>query len=127
MLENEINLIADKLGMTINQVYQMNLQYQHYVVIQNITTLIVCIMTFTIFMVIGYYKYKTDSRNSNVNKVNMIGDWLLLFGLLGGVIVTIATGVLTFVIFNLVILPMQYPEYTAMLQTMHQIIPGCGC
>lgn len=127
MLENEINLIADKLGMTILQVYQMNLQYQHYVVIQNIATLIVCILTFTIFMVIGYYKYKTDSRNQNIIMVNTVGDWLLLFGLLGGTLATIVLGFSTFAIFNLIILPMQYPEYTAMLQTMHQIIPGCGC
>lgn len=75
MLENEINLIADKLGMTINQVYQMNLQYQHYVVIQNIATLIVCIMTFAIFMVIGYYKSKQHPI--------YVEEWLLLFGLLG--------------------------------------------
>ncbi len=123
MIESEINLIADKLGMTITQVYRMNVEYQHFVAIQNVMMIITCILTFAIFMIIGYYKFKTDTHDLGY-------EWLLFFGLVGGVFATVATGFLTFVIFNSVILPMQYPEYTAMTQTMHQIqsfIPSCEC
>ncbi len=113
MLENEINLLADKLGMTVSQIYQMNLQYQQFVVIQNTMMVIVGIMTFAIFMVICYYMSKTHPIYAE--------EWIVIFGLMMGTITSLTLSMLTLTVFNSIILPMQYPEYAAMVQTMNQI------
>jgi len=114
MLENEINLIADKLGMTVSQVYQMNLYYQQFIVLQTECILITTILTFAIFMAIGYIKYKNSYKYNSI-------EWVLIFGLMGGFVAAIVMGFFVFTLFQMIILPSQYPEYTAMIQTINQI------
>lgn len=120
MIENEINLIADKLGMTISQVYQMNLEYQQFVAFRNTVVIGTMIVFFILWMTGVYLMARRD--------VWMFDETLVAMGMFG-VVATVIVSILAYAICDGIILPMQYPEYTAMLQTMIQIktfIPG-GC
>ena len=85
MLESEINLIADKIGMSITQLYEMNLQYQQFVVMQNTVSLIAGIVTFLAVLCYAIHAYKP--------KTNMYEDPMfafittLMFGALGAFMV----------------------------------------
>lgn len=115
MIENEINILADKLGMTISQVYQMNLEYQQFIVFRNTVVIGTTIVFFILWMVGAYLMARKD--------VWIFDDTMF------GVVATVIVAILAYAICEGILLPMQYPEYAAMLQTMIQIktfIP-CGC
>lgn len=115
MLESEINLIADKIGMSITQLYEMNLHYQQFVVMQNTVSLIAGIVTFLAILCYAIHAYKP--------KTNMYEDpqFVFVITLIVGALIAFFVSVLMYIIMQGVVLPMQYPEYTAMIQTVKQI------
>jgi len=115
MIENEITLIADKLGMTISQIYQINLEYQQYVAFRNTVVIINMLIFFTVWMIWVYFTARKNAwMFDNIIDVIKVGTvWILLVS----VIVTI----IVCAILDGIILPMKYPEYTAMLQTINQM------
>jgi uncharacterized membrane protein (DUF485 family) len=121
MIESEINLIADKLGMTITQIYQMNVQYQEFVAFRNAISVLIAVVVFLIWVIIISYVVKKDeSLDSKLESVIIIG---YVYGFC-----------MAFVLFFIVslcidgiVLPMKYPEYAAMVQTMDQIRSFTPC
>lgn len=111
-------MMCSKLGMTISQVYQMNLEYQQFVVFRNTVVIGTMIVFFILWMTGVYLMVRKD--------VWFFEDTIVIMGMVG-VVATVIVAILAYAICDGILLPMQYPEYTAMLQTMIQIIPGCGC
>lgn len=124
MIENEINLIADKLGMTITQIYQMNVQYQEFVVFRNVISVFLAVIAFFVWVAIVSYAIKKDEYEPDkVEKIEF-------FGVFCGFLMAFVLFFIIALCIDGIVLPMKYPEYAAMIQTMEQIrnfVPVGGC
>lgn len=117
MMENEISLIADKLGMTITQIYSMNLQYQEYVVQRNFYSINIALLTMVMITIIGLYLIFRGHKNGFETEAVLAAIMTVIIGIVISFIVWL------FVIgyFDTIILPSQFPEYCAMRDTMYQL------
>jgi len=108
MLENEINLIADKIGMTVGQMYEINLGYHYFVGISNLIATLAGVITFIIFIIITYKISKHDEAAS-------------LMMIMLSVIIPMMVGLIVAAILLTGIGPIMYPEYYAMQSTIEQV------
>jgi hypothetical protein len=112
MLEGNITLIAEKLGMTITQVYNLNLEYTRIMVGVSMWCIGIMIIFYIAWNVMVWYATRSDSE---------CFENCMLGGISLGLIPTAIIGMVAYGIFLVIILPSQIPEYFAMQNTLHQL------
>jgi len=108
--ENEIAIIADKLGMSVQAMYDINLGVQHAYAICNGVVILFAIVVILSFITLNFYYcgYSND-----------LDAWCGVFFASVCACIILIIGAVT--IENFVVIPWMCPEYTAMTATIHQI------
>lgn len=116
MIEGDIELIASKIGMSINQLYELNLSVQQFNAVSHLITIMSGIIT---FCVVTYFLYNNIIDESNKGMRLMLSAMVAV--LISMVIVFIVSAII-----NCVIAPIVIPEYCATMDTIDQITSIIG-